>query len=62
MDKTFFLSHRTTVALEKSEEFMNDKTLFGALKSVDNLTREGNIVHGGAVDADNDSNDNDDSV
>jgi hypothetical protein len=57
MDKIFFLSHRATVALEKSEEFMNDKTLFGALKSVDNLTREWNIVHGGAVDADNDSND-----
>ena len=44
MDKIFFLSHRTTVALEKSEEFLNDKTLFGALKSDDNLTREGNIV------------------
>jgi hypothetical protein len=57
MDKIFFLSHRATVALEKSEEFMNDKTLFGALKSVDNLTRKWNIVHGGAVDADDDSND-----
>ena len=56
MDKIFFLSHRTTVALDKSEEFLNDKTLFGALKSNDNLTREGNIVHGGAGDADNDSN------
>ena len=38
-------------------EFLNDKTLFGALKSDDNLTREGNIVLGGTGDADNDSND-----
>ena len=56
MDKIFFLSHRTTVALDKSMEFLNDKTLFGALKSDDNLTREGNIVLGGAGGAENDSN------
>ena len=57
MDKIFFLSRRTTVALDKSMEFLNDKTLFGALKSDDNLTREGNIVLGGAGDAENDSDD-----
>jgi len=58
LDKIFFLSHRTTVALDKLEEFLNDKTLFGALKSDDNLTREGKLVLGGAGDADNGS-DND---
>ena len=54
MYKIFFLSHRTTVALDKLEEFLNDKTR--ALKSDDNLTREGNIVLGGDRDADNGSN------
>jgi hypothetical protein len=46
MDKIFFLPHRTTVAIDMSVEFLNDKTLFGA-----------HIVLGGAGDADNDSND-----
>jgi hypothetical protein len=46
MDKIFFLSHRTTLALNKSEEFLNDKSLFGSLKSDSNLTQEGNIVLG----------------
>jgi hypothetical protein len=31
MDKIFFLSHRTTPALEKLEEFLNDRNLFGSL-------------------------------
>ena len=46
MDKIFFLSHRTTLALNKSEEFLNHKSLFGSLKSDSNLTQEGNIVLG----------------
>ncbi len=46
MEKMFFLSHRTTLALEKSEEFLNDKNLFGSLRSDSNLTKEGNIILG----------------
>ncbi len=46
MDKIFFLSHRTTLALGKSEEFLNDKRLFGSLRSDSNLTQDGNIVLG----------------
>jgi len=46
MDKIFLLSHRTTLALGKSEEFLNDKSLFGSLRSDSNLTQEGNIVLG----------------
>ena len=46
MDKIFFLSHRTTLALEKSEEFLNNRSLFGSLRSDSNLTKEGNIVLG----------------
>jgi hypothetical protein len=46
MDKIFFLSHRTTLALEKSEEFLNNRKLFGSLKSDSNLTQEDNTVLG----------------
>jgi hypothetical protein len=46
MDKIFFLSHRTTRALEKLEEFLNNRSLFGFLRSDSNLTKEGNIVLG----------------
>jgi hypothetical protein len=46
MDKIFFLSHRTTLALDKSEEFLNDKSLFDSLRSDSNLTQEGNIILG----------------
>ncbi len=46
MDKTFFLSHRTTLALKKLEEFLNNRSLFGSLRSDSNLTQEGNIVLG----------------
>ncbi len=62
MDKIFFLSHRTTVALEKSEPFLNDKSLFGSLKIDGNLTKEGNTILGGAGDADADSSDDDNIV
>ncbi len=45
MDIIFFLSHKTTLALKKSEEFLNDRNLFGSLRSDSNLTnKEGNIV------------------
>ncbi len=46
MDEMFFLSHRTTLALKKLEEFLNDRNLFGSLRSDSNLTKEGNIVLG----------------
>jgi hypothetical protein len=39
MDKMFFLSHRTTLALEKSEEFLNNRNLFGSLRSDSNLLK-----------------------
>jgi hypothetical protein len=53
MDKIFFLSHRTTLALNKSEEFLNNKSLFGSLRSDSNLTQEGNIVLGEGGDESN---------
>ncbi len=43
MDKLCYLSHRTTVALEKSQNDLNDKSLFGSLKTARNLIEEGNI-------------------
>ena len=51
MDKIFFLSHRTTQAIEKSLESLNDKGLFGS------LTPDRNLMHGdisldGADDSD----------
>jgi hypothetical protein len=46
MNKIFFLSHRTTLALEKLEEFLNNRSLFGSLRSDSNLTKEDNTVLG----------------
>jgi hypothetical protein len=54
MDKIFFLSHRTTLALNKSEEFLNDRHLFGSLSSDSNLNQEGNIVLGDGGDEESD--------
>jgi hypothetical protein len=56
MDKIFFLSHRTTLALEKSEEFLNGRNLFGSLRSDSNLTQEGNIVLEEGGDKSNEEN------
>jgi hypothetical protein len=56
MDKMFFLSHRTTLALEKSEEFLNNRNLFSSLRSDSNLTKEGNIVLGGGGDISDEEN------
>jgi hypothetical protein len=56
MDKIFFLSHRTTLALEKSEEFLNNRNLFGSLRSDSNLTQEGNIVLGEGGDISDEEN------
>ncbi len=56
MDKIFFLSHRTTLTLEKLEEFLNDRILFGSLRSDSNLTQEGNIVLGEGGDISDEEN------
>ncbi len=58
MDKIFFLSHRTTQAIEMSKESLDDESLFGSLKMDANLNREGNMVWGN----DHDDNDEDDNV
>jgi hypothetical protein len=47
MDKIFFLSHRTSLALRNLEEFLNNNSLFGSLKNDCNLNEEGNLVLGG---------------
>jgi len=44
MDTIFHLSHRTTVAIENSLEHLNDDSLFGSLKTDQNLIEQGNIV------------------
>ncbi len=46
MDKIFFLSHRTTQAIEWSQEFLNDSKLFGALTMDSNLIAESNVILG----------------
>ncbi len=46
MDKIFFLSHRTTQAIERSHEFLNDSNLFGTLTMDSNLIAEGNVILG----------------
>ena len=53
MDKTFFLSHRTTMALQNSVECLNDEKLFGPLDADDRaLLDEADEVFGGdAADA-----------
>jgi hypothetical protein len=56
MDKIFFLSHRTTLAFEKSEEFLNNRNLFGSLRSDSNLTQEGNIALGEGGDVSDEDN------
>jgi hypothetical protein len=52
----FFLSHRTTLALKMSEKFLNDRNLFGSLRSDFNLTQEGTIVLGEGGDMSNEEN------
>ena len=53
MDKIFFLSHRTTEAIIRSQDVLNDPNLFGALKSDRNLnSAEGNVILGGESDDD----------
>jgi len=60
MDKLFHLSHRTTVAIEKSLDDLNDKSLFDSLKTDHNLIEEGNIVLGS--DLNNSTNNDEDEI
>ena len=52
IDKIFFLSHRTTEAIIRSQEVLNDPNLFGAFKMDRNLQTEGNAILGGDSDDD----------
>ena len=61
MDKLFHLSHRTTVAIENSLEHLNDESLFGSLKTDQNLIEEGNIVLGSDLD-NNSANNHEDEI
>jgi hypothetical protein len=60
MDKFFYLSHRTTVAIENSQDDLNDKSLFGSLKTDQNLIEEGNIVLGSNLN--NSANNDEDEI
>ena len=46
MDKTYYLSHRTTQALVQSESVLNDEALFGQITSDRNLGRALEIIGG----------------
>ena len=59
MDKIYYLSHRTTVALEKSEQDLNDESLFGDMTLDSNLHREMDMM---GVDGGDDDDDDDDDV
>jgi hypothetical protein len=61
MDKIFYLSHKTTVAIENSIDSLNDKDLFGSIQGDLSLHREGNIVLGETHD-DDDSMSGDEAV
>ncbi len=58
MDKIYYLSHRTTVAIENSQDDLNDERLFESLNTNRNLIEEGNIVLGSNV---NNSTNNDEN-
>ena len=46
MDKLFFLSLRTTQAIEMWKAFLDDESLFGSIMMDHNLSPEGNMVWG----------------
>jgi hypothetical protein len=60
MDKIYYLSHRTTVAIENSQADLNDERLFGSLKTDRNLIKEGNIVLGSNLN--NSTNNDEDEI
>ena len=57
MDKIYYLSHRTTIVLEKSEQDLNDESLFDDMTLDSNFHCETDMMGG-----DNDDDDNDDVV
>ena len=59
MDKIYYLSHRTTIALKKSEQDLNDESLFGDMTLDSNLHREMDMM---GVDGGDDDDDDDDDV
>jgi hypothetical protein len=61
LDKIFFLSHRTTEAIEKSNKFLDDESLFGSMKTDANSIHEGNFAWGSIQD-NHDEDDEDDNV
>jgi hypothetical protein len=44
MDKLFHLSNRTTVAIENSLDDLDDESLFGSLKTDQNLIEECSMI------------------
>ncbi len=58
MNKIYYLSHRTRVAIENSQDDLNDERLFGSLNTDRNLIEEGNIILGSNINnsANNDEN------
>jgi hypothetical protein len=46
IEKIYFLSHRTTQAIERSQQCLNDSNLFGALTLDQNMLDEGNVILG----------------
>jgi hypothetical protein len=60
MDKIYYLSHRTTVAIENSMDDLNDERLFGSLNTDRNMIEEGNIVLGSNVN--NRANNDEDKI
>ena len=61
MDKIFFLSHRTTQAIERSQKFLNNSNLFGTISMDSNLLAEGNVILG-SNDGDSDDDEGEDVV
>ena len=59
MDKIYYRSHRTTVALKKSEQDLNDESLFGDMTLDSNLHCEMDMM---GVDGGDDDDDDDDDV
>ncbi len=60
MDKNYYLSHRTTEAIENSQDDLNDERLFRSLNTDWNLIEEGNIVLGSNIN--NSTNNDEDEV
>ena len=60
MDKIYYLSHRTSEAIENSQDDLNDERLFGSLNTDRNLIEEGSIVLGSNLN--NGTNNDEDEI